>query len=482
MNERSKQSRDLKVLRDKVIGLGEGSTRKSYYPELQQRLVQLEESESRFRAIYDSVSDAIFVLSASTGAVLDVNQRVCDLFGYSREEVCRLGICGLSADGNSETHTCIVEFAQGAATSRPRLLEWHATSRSGCLLWLEVSVCRARVGGDDCALVTARDITDRKLAKEALKESEAQLRTLINAMPDIVCFKDGEGRWLEANEFDLNLFELQGVDYRGKKDSDLAENSEFFRDAFLACEKTDEAAWQIGAASRVDETIPTPDGDERVFDIVKVPTFHDDGRRKGLVVIGRDITERKRVEEERLATEAHKRRFYRDTIRSVTDGRVEICDASETEPYVAEAQVSLEINHPSEARSARLCAESVFGEDANRLGEFTIAVGEAISNALKHGSSGTVHAGRNEEEIWVVVEDRGPGIESVILPSAVLRRGFSTKPSLGMGFSIMLAAADRILLKTGYDGTTVVLIKRLHERDPEITLTDLWDMADEAMV
>ncbi|MDO9263297.1 MAG: PAS domain S-box protein, partial [Desulfosalsimonadaceae bacterium] len=138
----------------------------------------------------------------------------------------------------------------------------------------------------------------RKRAEEALREAEDRLRTLINATPDIVCFKDGEGRWLEANEADLALFGLTGVDYRGKTDSELAGFSDFYREDFLIREVTDESTWQAHTTTRYDKTIPLPDGTAKVFDVIKVPLFHADGKRRGLVVLGRDITERKRVESE----------------------------------------------------------------------------------------------------------------------------------------------------------------------------------------
>jgi len=144
----------------------------------------------------------------------------------------------------------------------------------------------------------ASQIAEHRKVEIALHESEEQLRTLINAMPDIVAFKDGEGRWLEANEFDLKLFQLEGVDYHGKKDSELAAFSPFYHDAFLLCEESDELAWEARVAVRADEAIPRPAGPPMVFDVIKVPMFHVDGQRKGLVVVGRDITERKRVEAE----------------------------------------------------------------------------------------------------------------------------------------------------------------------------------------
>lgn len=130
----------------------------------------------------------------------------------------------------------------------------------------------------------------------ALKVDEQRLSTLINSMVDFVNFKDGEGRWIEANNFGLKLFQLENVDFRGKKDSELAEYTEFYADALRYCEISDEETWQNGEITHVEETIPLPDGGEKTFDTIKVPLFYSDGRRKGLVIIGREITERKYVE------------------------------------------------------------------------------------------------------------------------------------------------------------------------------------------
>jgi len=143
----------------------------------------------------------------------------------------------------------------------------------------------------------SRDMTQQKEMEDSLCQQQELLRTLINSAPDIICFKDGEGRWLEANKADLQLFQLDGVDYRGKKDSDLAKYSDFYYDAFMACEDSDEIAWEKKAISRNIEIIPRPDGSEKVFDVIKTPIFNEDGTRKGLVVLGRDISEMKKTEE-----------------------------------------------------------------------------------------------------------------------------------------------------------------------------------------
>jgi diguanylate cyclase (GGDEF)-like protein/PAS domain S-box-containing protein len=156
---------------------------------------------------------------------------------------------------------------------------------------------------DSDSLVRAiRYAISRGRLEQSLAETGMHLRTLINALPDIVCFKDGEGRWLEANDFDLKLFQLDKIDYHGKKDSELALYQDFYREALMNCETSDEMAWQAGVITHTEETVPRPDGSSLIFDITKVPLFHEDGRRKGLVVVGRDITERKQIEaRQRLA-------------------------------------------------------------------------------------------------------------------------------------------------------------------------------------
>lgn len=122
-------------------------------------------------------------------------------------------------------------------------------------------------------------------------------------MVDFVNFKDGDGRWIQANEFGLKLFQLEDVDYRGKKDSELAQYSKFYSKELIFCETSDEETWLSGTVTRCEEILPLPDGTFKTFDTVKVPLFHKDGSREGLVIIGRDVTEAREMEERLRKTE-----------------------------------------------------------------------------------------------------------------------------------------------------------------------------------
>lgn len=135
------------------------------------------------------------------------------------------------------------------------------------------------------------------------EEEKERLHTLINSMVDVVIFKDGEGRYIEANSFGLKLFQLEHVDYKGKTNEELAEYTTFYADAFRSCTASDEQIWDSKTIGHVEEFIPMPDGTTRTFDTIKVPLFNEDGSRKGLVLIGRDITERVQTQELMCAKE-----------------------------------------------------------------------------------------------------------------------------------------------------------------------------------
>ena len=64
----------------------------------------LRDSEQRFRAIYGAVNDAIIVHELNTGAFLDFNPRLCEMFGYTRDELLRLDLGGLSTGAATLYH------------------------------------------------------------------------------------------------------------------------------------------------------------------------------------------------------------------------------------------------------------------------------------------------------------------------------------------------------------------------------------------
>jgi len=135
----------------------------------------LSESEARFRTIFDSINDAVFIHDIETGAILDVNNTACDMYGYTREELRHLDVQTISIGESPYTQEDAVEWIKKAA-EEPQVFEWRGMHRSGRLSFEEVSMRSAVLRGHERVLVVVRDITARKQAEEKLKQTVADLK------------------------------------------------------------------------------------------------------------------------------------------------------------------------------------------------------------------------------------------------------------------------------------------------------------------
>ncbi|WDL97569.1 PAS domain-containing protein [Alicyclobacillus sp. ALC3] len=141
-------------------------------------------------------------------------------------------------------------------------------------------------------LVIFRDITARKQAAAAIEDRERRLRTLIDALPDHICFIDNEGRWIEANNSLLHAVGLQNQSFRSKTAEQLAGLcAPIYRKEFLDNSLYTEATYKHGNHFTYEYMLP--DGTPAASDISRVPVQAADGTNMGLVVISRDVTDQR---------------------------------------------------------------------------------------------------------------------------------------------------------------------------------------------
>lgn len=166
--------------------------------------------------------------------------------------------------------------------------------------WYEVSVDPMRNEAGEIVGVVhiASDVTSIKSGEEQARESEALLRALLAAIPDAIYFRDAAGRGVLANPAGLELFGIRAEDYQGKTMPEMAENFPRYQDVFHQCYVSDEKTWHEGKPCHFQETVPAEDGSRKIFAITKVPLYHDDASRLGMVVIGRDMTRDQQLEEQ----------------------------------------------------------------------------------------------------------------------------------------------------------------------------------------
>lgn len=135
--------------------------------------------------------------------------------------------------------------------------------------------------------------------KHESQDIDELIRILFHSIPDLIILKDGEGRWIAASDYAQSLFSLDKISYIGKTSIDLLQISPThqYKELLSSRSEVDDKAWNSRKIIRSEVEFPLNNGQSIVLDISNIPIFNNDGSRKALVVIGRDITDRKMAEE-----------------------------------------------------------------------------------------------------------------------------------------------------------------------------------------
>ena len=156
----------------------------------------LAESEASYRNLFDSSTDGIFIIDLD-GNFIDANRTAYKRLGYTREEFLALHISKLDhpsfAAGVPERFKQIREH--GIA-----VFESGHLRKDGSIMPVEVNSRLLEYKGKQVFFSVIRDITERKKAEEALRESEQRYRALFDQSPDGILLIDTKGRMIEFNE------------------------------------------------------------------------------------------------------------------------------------------------------------------------------------------------------------------------------------------------------------------------------------------
>jgi PAS domain S-box-containing protein len=233
---------------------------------------------------------------AVVGADLDINITIWNpaaerIFGWRKEEVIGRANPIVPEDKRDEYIKLVEDMKQGKVY---RAKELKRMRKDGALIDLSASLSALRNGSGEVIGLMAmfEDITERLQAEEALWETSTRLQTLIDAIPDMVFFKDAEGRHLLINKAcerftGHSLEEVQGKTMEDMLPPELAEQ----------CRRSDEELMRNKKPVRTEEPAKDKDGNNITLDTIKVPLYDENGNAIGLVGVARDITERKRSEE-----------------------------------------------------------------------------------------------------------------------------------------------------------------------------------------
>ena len=176
----------------------------------------LRRSEASYRTIFEAAEDAIFIHDWDTGAVLDVNPKACQTYGYSHDELCGVSLADISSGVPPYTAEAALHHIQLAKLGRAQPFEWHRRSRDGGLHWDEVRLKAVEIDGQPRILAFTREITERKAALAALQSREEQYRAVFDGSSDAMALWNRDLRIVDINRAFTRLFRYEREEVVGR--------------------------------------------------------------------------------------------------------------------------------------------------------------------------------------------------------------------------------------------------------------------------
>lgn len=251
----------------------------------------LRASETRFREIFHQAPDAMTLVRPADATYLDVNLAFEEMTGWRRAEV--LGRTSRDIGLWAEPARREQMFQDLAREGTLRDLEYAMRRRDGTIIHTALNARTLQLTGERCYLFVIRDITARRRAEDALRESEAQLRLIADHLPAMILDIGTDGRLRFANRAVADFCGATGERLEGRRlDEVLAPPLCAAWRPFLArALGGEEIHWRDARRGR-------PDGSLRDLDITLVPRRDAAGRVSGVVTLAVDVTARRRLEEE----------------------------------------------------------------------------------------------------------------------------------------------------------------------------------------
>jgi PAS domain S-box-containing protein len=253
----------------------------------------LRESEAHYRQLFQGVDDAIFVHDLDAN-ILDVNEATERRLGYSRDELLGMKITELDTPEFAEGfyERLQQQLAQGFLSE----IEGIRVAKDGRQIAVNVTTKVITYAGKPAILAVDRDITERRLSEQKLRESEARYRAIVEDQTELICrvAPDSQVRFVNdaySRYFGMTREELEGSYFRPNiHEADQQMAADAFRT--LSTENP---------VMNLEMRVYRPDGKLRWHQMTNRAIFDETGKISEFQLVGKDITELKEMEAQRVA-------------------------------------------------------------------------------------------------------------------------------------------------------------------------------------
>ena len=268
---------------------------------------KLHESEQRFRFLFEHNNVVMLLVDPDSGVIENANTAAAEFYGYARQDLCAMKMHEINPLPPDE----VAAERENALRERRNYSVFPHLLADGRLRIVEVHATPIEVAGKFLLFSIMHDITERKMAEEELRllnqdlerriaertlalwNEKSLLRSLVDAIPDVITVKDVQGRYLACNAaFARSIAGVNENAVLGKRARDLipaAEAADF--------EKLELSVMASGFAHKEERWLRFADDRSVLLELIQAPLYDYDNMIIGTIGIGHDITVRNQREE-----------------------------------------------------------------------------------------------------------------------------------------------------------------------------------------
>jgi PAS domain S-box-containing protein len=276
--------------------------------ESKETLEKLHRSEERFRAVAESAVDGILTTNED-GKIIIFNDSLLNIFGYERSEILNQPVTLLIPERLQKNFQRRLNKFQstGKHSLSGKTFLSTGLKKDGTEFPFEMSLStwESDMGVYNTSII--RDVTERREAEEALRESESKFRSLVETTPEIIWEIDPNGLFTYISPQCFDVMGYNPDELIGNSINILAEDAYIANaDEILNAPTTKRSPFEVQAKHK--------NGNELTIEIRSVILKDDNGRLTGFRGIARDITESKRAEKELIKANVYNRNLLETSI------------------------------------------------------------------------------------------------------------------------------------------------------------------------
>ena len=337
---------------------------------------KIRESEAKYRALYDYAADPIIIFDKKTHKILDCNETAVRVYGYSKDEFKQMTPHQLHP---LDEYDVVERNIQDNTTEA----YYNHVTKDGKILQVEIHTAMVTYDNREAYLSMVRDISERKKAEDALRESEQRYRAVIETSLNGICMADADENLLFVNNAFAEMLGYEPEKIIGMNIAQFTVPEEFER-------MRQQTKYRKNGESNIYESVLLYKDGTPVYVLVSAsPLYEKDGSFKGTMGVFTDITDRK------IALEAlrESEQRYRAVVETTSSG-IGIADENENLTFVNPGLAKMLGYEPNELLGKNL-EEISFKDEYEKFKEQTKKrkAGESNSfeSVLKHRDGSSVN-------------------------------------------------------------------------------------------